>query len=283
MVGIKRKGKRLDIAVLETGAERSRERAAEMIRSGLVFVDGRLIDKPGREVAPGADIEIHGGLKYVGRGGFKLEKALRTFPINLAGRVCLDIGASTGGFTDCMLQNGASKVYAVDVGTGQLDKRLCADPRVVNFEKTDIREFPPEKLIPKPDFFSADVSFISLRLVLPHALYLLKSGGQAVCLIKPQFEAGREAVGKNGVVHDPADHRRVLVEIGDFAGKLGFSLEGIDFSPIQGQQGNIEYLLYLVLPKEDAPHTTDGGRLLKMASAAVEAAFRTFVRNKVKR
>lgn len=270
------KGKRLDAAVLEMGAERSRERAAELIRSGFVFVDGIAAKKPGREITAGEKIEIRGRLKYVGRGGFKLEKAVKTFKIDLNGKMCMDIGASTGGFTDCMLQNGASRVYAVDVGEGQLAGVLRDDPRVINFEKTDIRALSSEELNGKADFFSADVSFVSLRLVLPHAKKFLRPGGEAVCLVKPQFEAGRDAVGKNGVVRSPEAHRRVLKELCVFACGAGYTVSGVDFSPIKGRQGNIEYLLYLTVPEDGGQNSAQAAGLAEALCAVVEKAFLAF-------
>lgn len=237
---------RLDVLLTERGLQESRQRAQAAIMSGLVFVNGKRVDKPGTAVPCGAEIEIRGGsLKYVSRGGLKLEKAMQTFPISLAGAVCGDIGASTGGFTDCMLQNGAARVYSVDVGYGQLAWKLRSDARVVCLERVNARYLSHEQ-IPEPlDFASVDVSFISLRLILPPLCALLKEGAQAVCLVKPQFEAGREKVGKKGVVRDPEVHREVLEHFLTHVKESGFSLIGLTYSPIRGPEGNIEYLGYL--------------------------------------
>ena len=237
---------RLDLLLVEKGLAPSREKAKAIIMAGIVYVNGQKADKAGETFPPEAAVEVRGDtLRYVSRGGLKLEKAMSRFPIHLEGKVCADIGASTGGFTDCMLQNGAAKVYAVDVGYGQLAWSLRGDPRVVNLERTNIRYVTQEQ-IPQPlDFFSVDVSFISLRLVLPVAFRLLKEGCQGVCLVKPQFEAGRELVGKKGVVRDPATHRLVLRNTIGFALETGFDILGLSYSPIKGPEGNIEYLLYL--------------------------------------
>ena len=237
--------KRLDVLLAERGLLESRQKAQAVIMSGDVFVDGQRVDKPGAAVAEDAEITVRGALPYVSRGGLKLEKAMAAFPIDLKGAVCADIGASTGGFTDCMLQNGAAKVYAIDVGYSQLAWSLRSDPRVVNLERTNIRYVTREQVPQELDFFSVDVSFISLRLVLPVAFSLLKEGGQGVCLIKPQFEAGRELVGKKGVVRDPSTHRMVIEKTAAFARETGFDLLGLSYSPIKGSEGNIEYLLYL--------------------------------------
>ncbi len=237
---------RLDSALVEQGLATSRERAKAVIMSGVVFVNNQRADKPGQTVAPEDTIEVRGGgLKYVSRGGLKLEKALAVFPIDLEGTTCIDIGASTGGFTDCMLQNGAAKVYAVDVGYGQLAWTLRTDPRVVNLERTNIRHVTEAEIPQQAGFISVDVSFISLGLVLPVAKGLLQEGGRMVCLVKPQFEAGREHVGKKGVVRDPAVHTMVLEKTVATALRLGFSVLGLDFSPVKGPEGNIEYLLFL--------------------------------------
>ena len=238
--------KRLDVLLTERGLQESRQRAQAVIMSGEVFVNGQRVDKPGTAVAEDARIEVRGGtLAYVSRGGLKLEKAMAAFPIDLNGAVCADIGASTGGFTDCMLQNGAEKVYAVDVGYGQLAWALRGDPRVVNLERTNIRGVTPEQIGEPVDFVSVDVSFISLKLVLPVAAALLAAQGEAVCLVKPQFEAGREKVGKKGVVRDRAVHAEVLERAAGYAVESGFSVCGMDFSPVKGPEGNIEYLMYL--------------------------------------
>ena len=239
------KKKRLDVLLVERGLQESRQRAQAAIMSGEVFVAGQRVDKPGTAVAEDAEIEVKGGLAYVSRGGLKLEKAMASFPIDLNGAVCADIGASTGGFTDCMLQNGAEKVYAVDVGYGQLAWKLRSDPRVVCLERTNARYLTTEQ-IPEPlDFASIDVSFISLKLIFPALYELLKEKGHVACLIKPQFEAGREKVGKKGVVRDPAVHLEVLEHFLDHAKETHFTVLGITYSPIRGPEGNIEYLGYL--------------------------------------
>ena len=238
--------KRLDVLLTERGLQESRQRAQAVIMSGEVFVNGQRVDKPGTAVAEDARIEIRGGtLPYVSRGGLKLEKAMATFPIDLHGAVCADIGASTGGFTDCMLQNGAEKVYAVDVGYGQLAWKLRSDPRVVCLERTNARYLTREQVPDELDFASVDVSFISLKLILPPLNGLLKDGGHAACLVKPQFEAGREKVGKKGVVRDPDVHLEVLEHFLDHAKESGFTVLGLTYSPIRGPEGNIEYLGYL--------------------------------------
>ena len=244
------KKKRLDVLLVERGLQESRQRAQAAIMSGEVFVAGQRVDKPGTAVAEDAEIEVKGGLAYVSRGGLKLEKAMASFPIDLNGAVCADIGASTGGFTDCMLQNGAEKVYAVDVGYGQLAWKLRSDPRVVCLERTNARYLTTEQ-IPEPlDFASIDVSFISLKLIFPALYELLKEKGHVACLIKPQFETGREKVGKKGVVRDPAVHLEVLEHFLDHAKESHFTVLGITYSPIRGPEGNIEYLGYL--EKSDA-------------------------------
>ena len=238
--------KRLDVLLTERGLQESRQRAQAVIMSGEVFVNGQRVDKPGTAVAEDAQIEIRGGtLAYVSRGGLKLEKAMARFPIDLHGAVCADIGASTGGFTDCMLQNGAEKVYAVDVGYGQLAWKLRSDPRVVCLERTNARYLTHEQVPDELDFASVDVSFISLKLILPPLNDLLKDGGHAACLVKPQFEAGREKVGKKGVVRDPDVHLEVLEHFLDHAKESGFTVLGLTYSPIRGPEGNIEYLGYL--------------------------------------
>ena len=237
---------RLDVLLVERGLMESRQKAQTTIMSGLVFVKGQRVDKPGTSVDNEAEIEIRGNvLKYVSRGGLKLEKAMATFPVALEGAVCADIGASTGGFTDCMLQNGASKVYAVDVGYGQLAWKLREDPRVVCMERTNARYLTHEQVPDELDFASVDVSFISLKLILPALCGLLKEGGHVACLVKPQFEAGKEKVGKKGVVRDPAVHLEVLENFLNHAKESGFTVLGITYSPIRGPEGNIEYLGYL--------------------------------------
>lgn len=244
--------KRLDILVTERGLAESREKAKALIMAGDVYVDQQKADKPGDLYPEEAPIEVRGkGLKYVSRGGLKLEKAMAEFPISLSGLVCMDVGASTGGFTDCMLQNGAKKVYAIDVGYGQLAWSLRTDSRVVNLERTNARYLSQEQ-VPEPiDFFSVDVSFISLSLILPAVRPLLSENARAVCLIKPQFEAGREKVGKKGVVRDPAVHQEVIEKVLGFALENGYSVLGLTFSPVKGPEGNIEYLAYL--QRSDAP------------------------------
>ncbi len=238
--------KRLDVILFEKGLAQSRERAKSLIMSGVVFVDDERIDKAGATVFEDAKIVIRGNtLNYVSRGGLKLEKAMQLFPINLENKVCMDIGASTGGFTDCMLQNGAVKVFAVDVGYGQLAWKLRCDERVVNLERTNVRYLTSEQVGQAIDFISIDVSFISLKLVLPVAKSFLQENGELVCLIKPQFEAGRENVGKKGVVRDKQVHIDVVNSIISFARELEFDVKGLTFSPVKGPEGNIEYLLYL--------------------------------------
>lgn len=237
---------RLDVLLINRRLAPSREKAKTMIMEGNVFVNNNREDKAGSTFPDDCQIEIHGNtLKYVSRGGLKLEKAMTHFGIRLEGKVCMDIGASTGGFTDCMLQNGASKVYSVDVGYGQFAWKLRQDPRVVCMEKTNIRYVTPEDIADKLDFASVDVSFISLTKVLEPAYALLKEHGQMVCLIKPQFEAGREKVGKKGVVRDKAVHEEVIEKVIAFALETGFSVHNLEYSPIKGPEGNIEYLVYI--------------------------------------
>lgn len=237
---------RLDILLVKKGLAPSREKAKTMIMEGNVFVDNNREDKAGSSFDENAKIEIKGNtLKYVSRGGLKLEKAMTHFGITLDGKVCMDIGASTGGFTDCMLQNGASKVYAVDVGYGQFAWKLRQDERVVCMEKTNIRYVTPEDIADRLDFASVDVSFISITKVLGPARALLQDDGEMVCLIKPQFEAGREKVGKKGVVRDKAVHEEVIHKVIDFALETGFSILNLEYSPIKGPEGNIEYLVYI--------------------------------------
>lgn len=238
--------KRLDVLLVERGLADSRQRAQAVIMSGQVYVKDQKVDKAGTQVEEDAPIEVRGQtLAYVSRGGLKLEKAMQTWPIALTGAICGDIGASTGGFTDCMLQNGAVKVYAVDVGYGQLAWSLRSDERVVCLERTNARYLTHEQVPDELDFASVDVSFISLKLILPALRGLLKEDGQVVCLVKPQFEAGREKVGKKGVVRDPAVHLEVLEHFLGHAKEAGFTVKGITFSPIRGPEGNIEYLGWL--------------------------------------
>ena len=238
---------RLDVLLVKQGHAESREKAKALIMSGEVFVNGQREDKAGSVFdEEKSRIEIRGrALPYVSRGGLKLEKALKQFPFEVRDQVCMDIGASTGGFTDCMLQNGARMVYSVDVGHGQLAWKLRNDPRVVCMEKTNFRYMRKEDIKETPDFASVDVSFISLTKILIPARNLLKDSGQMVCLIKPQFEAGRDKVGKKGVVREPAVHREVIEKILDFAAWIGFEPLELDYSPIKGPEGNIEYLVYL--------------------------------------
>ena len=237
---------RLDVLLTERGLLDSRQKAQATIMSGIVFVNGQRVDKVGTAVSNDALIEIRGTtLPYVSRGGLKLEKAMQTFPLTLTGKICADIGASTGGFTDCMLQNGAKKVYAVDVGYGQLDWKLRNDARVVCMERTNARYLTHEEIPEELDFASVDVSFISLKLIFPALYGLLREGGEIACLIKPQFEAGREKVGKKGVVRDPAVHLEVLEHFLIHAKENHFTVLGITYSPIRGSEGNIEYLGFL--------------------------------------
>ncbi len=244
---------RLDVLLVERGFFDSRHKAQAVIMSGNVFVGGQRVDKPGTSVPSEAEIEVRGHvLPYVSRGGLKLEKAMKTFPLTLQGKICADIGASTGGFTDCMLQNGAVKVYSVDVGYGQLDWKLRNDERVVCMERTNARYLTHEEIPDELDFASIDVSFISLKLIFPALYGLLREGGEIACLIKPQFEAGREKVGKKGVVRDPAVHLEVLENFLVHAKENNFTVVDVTYSPIRGPEGNIEYLGYL--RKETAPN-----------------------------
>ena len=245
---------RLDVLLVKLGYAPSREKAKAVIMSGNVFVDGQREDKAGAVFAENVQITVkENPLKYVSRGGLKLEKAMKEFPISLQGKICMDIGASTGGFTDCMLQNGAAKVYAVDVGHGQLAWKLRCDERVVCMERTNFRYMEKKDIPDELDFASVDVSFISLTRILLPARRLLKPEGQMVCLIKPQFEAGREKVGKKGVVREPSVHREVIGKVADFAAFLGFGVKGLTFSPVRGPEGNIEYLIWLEKdPQQDA-------------------------------
>ncbi len=237
---------RLDQLVFELGLTESRERAKTTIMSGHVFVNGQRADKPGIPVAPDARVEVHGeALPFVSRGGFKLDKALRVFPVDPAGKHCIDCGASTGGFTDVLLQHGAERVYSVDVGYGQLAWKLRNDERVINLERTNLRYITAEQIPEALDLAVMDVSFISIRLVLPAVKALLKPEADLICLIKPQFEAGREEVGKKGVVRDVKVHEEVVRGILDFAPGIGLSVQGLDFSPIKGPEGNIEYICWM--------------------------------------
>ena len=249
------KGTRADVRLVELNLCQSRERARSLIMSGAVYLNDARIDKAGDPVPEDCVLTVREDPNpFVSRGGLKLEKAVTKYDISLDNAVAIDVGASTGGFTDCMLQNGASKVYSVDVGYGQLAWQLRTDPRVVNLERTNARYLTREQIPEEIDFFSVDVSFISLKIILPAVRPLLKDGGKAVCLIKPQFEAGREKVGKKGVVRDKAVHEEVVQMICDFAVENGYSVQGLTFSPVKGPEGNIEYLVFL--QKSDAPVNT---------------------------
>ena len=267
---------RLDVLLVEQGHAASREKAKAMIMSGVVFVNGQREDKAGStfDEKAAATIEIHGStLRYVSRGGLKLEKAVEQFGFSLKDKTCMDVGASTGGFTDCMLQNGAVKVYSIDVGHGQLDWKLRQDPRVVCMEKTNIRYVTPEDLGEPVDFSSIDVSFISLTKVLGAIRAYLTDDGEIVALIKPQFEAGREKVGKKGVVREKSTHHEVIEKVTEFAVSIGFSVLEITFSPIKGPEGNIEYLVHLKkCPEEEAKIET------KELDQVVDEAFATLAK-----
>ena len=238
---------RLDQYLVQNGLVQSRERAKALIMAGVVFVNQQKVDKAGEMIKEDAVVEVRGhDIGYVSRGGLKLEKAMKCFPLTPNGKVCMDIGASTGGFTDCMLQNGAVKVYSVDVGHGQLDWKLRNDPRVVCMERTNIRYVVPEDIEERPSFVSIDVSFISLTKVLLPVRNLMEENGEIAALIKPQFEAGREKVGKKGVVRDPAVHKEVIEMVISYAKSISFGVRHLEFSPIKGPEGNIEYLVHLV-------------------------------------
>ena len=245
------KKERLDILLVEKGIITSRERAKACIMEGKVYVNGQKLDKAGEKVSVDADIEYRGDkLKYVSRGGLKLEKAMKIWPISLENKVCMDIGASTGGFTDCMLQNGAAKVFSVDVGYGQFAWKLRTDERVVCMERTNIRYVTPDDIGGELlDFASIDVSFISLKKIMPATLGLLKDDGEVVALIKPQFEAGREKVGKKGVVREMSTHKEVVFDIVDFLMEQDLNVLGVGYSPIKGPEGNREYLVYFTKDK----------------------------------
>ncbi len=262
--------KRVDVLMVEQGLAESRQKAQAIIMAGQVFVGDKRCDKAGLTLDESTVLEVRGQtLRYVSRGGLKLEKAMKCFPISLEGKVAADIGASTGGFTDCMLQNGATRVYAVDVGYGQLAWSLRSDPRVICLERTNARYLSAEQ-IPEPlDFASIDVSFISLKLILPALRTLMKDDGQVAALIKPQFEAGKEKVGKKGVVRDPAVHLEVLEQFLEHAKEGGFTVKGIDFSPIRGPEGNIEYLGYLCAAPGEVEHC-DLKELVKRSHGELE-------------
>lgn len=258
---------RLDLLMTERGLCDSRSRAQALIMSGAVFVDGQKCDKAGTPVADDAAVEVRGETcPFVSRGGLKLEKALREFGVDPTGYVCSDSGASTGGFTDCLLQKGAKKVFAIDVGYGQLAWALRTDPRVVCMERTNIRYVTPEDLAEPIEFFSVDVSFISLHHIFPVAQRITTPDAMGVCLVKPQFEAGREKVGKNGVVRDPAVHREVLHNAMSYAAENGFVVRGLDYSPVKGPEGNIEYLMFV--QKSDQPAVLDDEAAAQVVAAS---------------
>ncbi|WMC92933.1 TlyA family RNA methyltransferase [Kineothrix sp. MB12-C1] len=263
---------RLDVLLVKQGHAQSREKAKAIIMSGNVFVNGQREDKAGTVFEEEkVHIEVRGNtLKYVSRGGLKLEKAMEVFDISLDGMVCMDIGASTGGFTDCMLQNGAIKVYSVDVGHGQLDWKLRNDERVVCMEKTNFRYVKPEDIADILDFASVDVSFISLTKILMPARNLLRDKGKMVCLIKPQFEAGKDKVGKKGVVREAGIHEEVIEKVTSYAVSIGFSLLGLDYSPIKGPEGNIEYLLYLEKKDEDTVYLSEENESIDSMGDSIE-------------
>lgn len=260
---------RLDVAVFERGLAETREKAKALIMAGSVYLNGQKALKGGVAVKDTEIIEVRGAVNpYVSRGGLKLHKAVQNFGLSLEGCVCMDIGASTGGFTDCMLSNGAAKVYAIDVGYGQLAWKLRCDERVVNMERTNFRYVTHEQIPEQVDFASVDVSFISLRKILPVMRELLRDGGRAVCLIKPQFEAGRENVGKKGVVRDRAVHESVVASITEFAVESGFNVCNVDFSPIKGPEGNIEYLM--LVEKSDSAAMLWQGSAAELVAASHE-------------
>lgn len=260
---------RLDVYLTEQGLAETRQKAQAYIMAGDVYINGQKADKAGDTVKEGDAVELRGAkLPYVSRGGLKLEKAMAVFPISLKDKICMDVGASTGGFTDCMLQNGAQRVYAVDVGYGQLAWKLRSDERVVNLERQNIRYLTDEQVPDALDFVSVDVSFISLSHVLPVIWRFLALGGQAVCLIKPQFEAGREKVGKKGVVRDPDTHREVIEKVISLAGENQFAVKGLDFSPVKGPEGNIEYLIFLEKGAGEGLPTVDSERVAETVAAS---------------
>ena len=286
----KKKKERLDVLLVKRGLAESREKAKAIIMTGNVFVEEQREDKAGSTFAEDAQIRIKGTpMKYVSRGGYKLEKAMELWHVPLQDKLCMDVGSSTGGFTDCMLQNGAVKVYAIDVGTNQLAWKLRQDERVVSMDKTNIRYVTPEDIADPIDFSSIDVAFISLTKVLIPVWNLLKNGGRVVCLVKPQFEAGREKVGKKGVVRDKKVHEEVVCHIMTYALSMGFEILGLSYSPIKGPEGNIEYLLYIEKP-QDAQALTEIAeeadqkaeeqfeqQYLALAKETVEAAHEAFL------
>ena len=262
--------KRLDVLLTERGHAENRTKAQAIIMSGLVYVQGQKANKPGVSYEESVEIEVRSvGCPYVSRGGLKLEKALRDFGVDPTGFVCSDSGASTGGFTDCLLQQGAKKVFAIDVGYGQLDWKIRSDPRVVVMERTNVRYVTPEQLGEPLDLSVVDVSFISLRIVLPVIKTFLKPTGQVLCLIKPQFEAGKEKVGKKGVVRDPATHKEVLDDFVALAGELGMAILGLTFSPVKGPEGNIEFLGHLTLAEREGI-CPDTQKLVEMAHVTLK-------------
>ena len=265
---------RLDVLLVKRNLAASREKAKAVIMAGNVFVDGQREDKAGTAFPEDVSIEVRGHtLPYVSRGGLKLEKALKNFDLSVEGKVCTDVGSSTGGFTDCMLQNGAKKVYAIDVGRGQLDWKLRNDPRVVCMEKTNIRYVTPEDLGEPIDFSSIDVSFISLTKVLLPIRNYLTEDGEIAALIKPQFEAGREKVGKKGVVREKSTHLEVITKVIDYALQIGFSVRDLEFSPIRGPEGNIEYLVHLCKTETPGTHIDETRR-----NEIVDLAFDTLAK-----
>ena len=264
---------RLDVLLVNRGLAASREKAKAIIMSGSVYVDGQKEDKAGQTFPEEANIEVRGStLKYVSRGGLKLEKAMECFDVSLSGKICMDVGSSTGGFTDCMLQNGAVKVYAVDVGHGQLDWKLRNDPRVICMEKTNIRYVKPDDIEDRIQFSSIDVSFISLTKVLGPVKELLTDDGEIVCLIKPQFEAGREKVGKHGVVRDASVHKEVIDIVMNYAVSINFEVLNLEFSPVKGPEGNIEYLLHLLKHQsgEYSSIPVDSGEIVRKAHETLD-------------
>ena len=264
---------RLDVLLVNRGLAASREKAKAIIMSGNVYVDGQKEDKAGQTFPEEANIEVRGStLKYVSRGGLKLEKAMECFDVSLSGKICMDVGSSTGGFTDCMLQNGAVKVYAVDVGHGQLDWKLRNDQRVICMEKTNIRYVKPEDIEDRIQFSSIDVSFISLTKVLGPVKELLTDDGEIVCLIKPQFEAGREKVGKHGVVRDVSVHKEVIDMVMNYAVSINFEVLNLEFSPVKGPEGNIEYLLHLLKHQsgEYSSIPVDSGEIVRKAHETLD-------------
>lgn len=268
---------RLDSAVFELGISESREKAKALIMAGQIYVNGMKAIKPGMTVNSSDKIELRGNtLPYVSRGGLKLEKAMEVFPITLKDKVCMDIGASTGGFTDCMLQNGAVKVYSIDVGYGQLAWKLRSDSRVVNLERTNFRYVTNEQIPESIDFASIDVSFISLKLIFPALMPLLKTDGECVCLVKPQFEAGKDKVGKKGVVRERSTHVEVIENVIGYASDNGFLVLNLDFSPVKGPEGNIEYLLYIKKADEKTCAVDS-----EMIERVVEASHSTLDKNNV--